>query len=82
MAELERDVIRERVHAGLRRARAQGKRIGRPGAKADIPTVRQLHAEGRSIRSIANATGVSKSAIHRLIVNEGVVPKGLSKSAV
>lgn len=82
MAELERNIIIERVHAGLRRARAQGKKIGRPKAEVDLPTVKRLYTAGKSVRSIAHATGLSKSAIHRLIATEGSVPKRSSKSVV
>lgn len=36
VAEFERELIRERIHAGLRRARAEGKRIGRPPAEINL----------------------------------------------
>ncbi len=38
-AELEREIIRERIHSGLARARAQGKRLGRRPAKSSCPTI-------------------------------------------
>ena len=56
IAEFERGRIRERVMAGLARARAQGKRLGRPRTH---PTV--VNVPGGSVRSAAAAWGVSKS---------------------
>lgn len=48
VAQLERDLIRERVRAGLRNARAKGKRFGRPRAPVDALRVAELRAEGLS----------------------------------
>jgi DNA invertase Pin-like site-specific DNA recombinase len=49
-AEFERAMIVERVHAGLKRARAQGKRLGRPRVAADVERrIRELLAKGRGI---------------------------------
>jgi DNA invertase Pin-like site-specific DNA recombinase len=62
LAEFERERIRERVMAGLQRARAQGKRLGRPRrrpAAIDVP--------GGSVRAAAQAWGVSKSTAARRI---------------
>lgn len=47
-AEFERDCIRERVTAGLRNARAKGKRLGRPPVVVDAPRIAVLRAQGRS----------------------------------
>jgi putative DNA-invertase from lambdoid prophage Rac len=62
MAELERDVIRERTTAGLEYARQHGtksgKPIGRPTAVFPRDQVRQLHGEGLSGREIARRLGV------------------------
>jgi DNA invertase Pin-like site-specific DNA recombinase len=51
MAEFERALIQERVRAGLRNARAKGKRLGRPCAVVDRSRVAILRATGVSIRS-------------------------------
>jgi len=75
MAELERNIIIERVQAGLRRARAQGKLIGRPKVEVNAAKVRRLHSTGHSLRSIARATGLSKSVVHRLLIPEGLSQK-------
>ncbi len=68
VAELERSLIRERVTMGIKRAQAQGKRIGRPaGTKAPVRKIRRLKAEGLSIRDIAARVSVSKSTVARIL---------------
>lgn len=63
VAQLERDLIRERVSAGIRNARANGKKFGRPKSAVDRERVLKLKAEGHSLRQIAaklgSATGPS-----------------------
>src|ERR1700733_11297517 len=58
VAELERSLIRERVKAGLRNARAKGKLIGRPRVTADIAHILDLRAQGLSWLAIGNQLGV------------------------
>ena len=58
VAELERSLIVERVRAGLRNARAKGKRLGRPRIGVDGARIGRLRAQGRSIREIAGAPAV------------------------
>ena len=73
IAEFERERIRERVLAGLARARTQGKRLGRPRktpARVDIP--------GGSVRQAARVWGVSKSTAARWIA-EGSGPHTASR---
>jgi len=62
IAEFERARIAERVRAGLQRARAQGKRLGRPRKVASTIVV-----PGGSVRDAASAWGVSKSTAARWI---------------
>jgi DNA invertase Pin-like site-specific DNA recombinase len=69
VAELERSLIVERVRAGLRNARAKGKRLGRPRILVDAVKVSQLHLEGRSIREIANELGCSRGLVHKTLSN-------------
>jgi DNA invertase Pin-like site-specific DNA recombinase len=64
-AEFERDCIRERVTAGLRNARAKGKRLGRPRVVVDAPKIGALRAQGRSWREITAETGISKGTAQR-----------------
>jgi DNA invertase Pin-like site-specific DNA recombinase len=70
IAEFERSRIAERVRAGLRRARAQGRRLGRPRK-----TPATMGVPGGSVRSAAVAWGVSKSTAARWIA-AGRVPAG------
>ena len=67
VAELERNIIRERVTAGLRRARKEGKTLGRPRVIVDRDRVRQLHGEGNSVRIIAAELGLTKSTVHSIV---------------
>jgi DNA invertase Pin-like site-specific DNA recombinase len=62
LAEFERERIRERVLAGLQRARSQGKRLGRPRT-----TPVRIEIPGGSVRAAAQAWGVSKSTAARWI---------------
>ena len=62
LAEFERERIRERVLAGLQRARAQGKRLGRPRNR---PVT--LVIPGGSVRAAARLWGVSKTTAARWI---------------
>jgi len=58
VAELERSLIVERVKAGLRNARAKGKRLGRPSKRVDWAIVAALRSQGASWRVIAGKLGV------------------------
>jgi DNA invertase Pin-like site-specific DNA recombinase len=59
VAELERSLIGERVRAGLRNARAKGRRLGRPPKVLDFARVKVLRAQGASWRAIGRELGVS-----------------------
>lgn len=65
VAELERSLIAERVRAGLRNARAKGKKLGRPRVAVDAPTVAALRAQGRSWPQIAAEMGVSVGTVYQ-----------------
>ena len=58
VAELERSLIAERVRAGLRNARAKGKRLGRPRRILDPKKITALRASGASWRAISAQLGV------------------------
>ncbi len=62
-AELERSILIERVRAGMARAKAEGKRIGRPVRRVDLEQLRRLRAEGLSIRQIARRMGTPSSTV-------------------
>ncbi len=66
-AEFERDCIRERVQAGMRNARARGKRIGRPPVVVDAEQVARLRAQNRSWREIAQELGVGATTARRAV---------------
>jgi DNA invertase Pin-like site-specific DNA recombinase len=68
IAEFERDLIRDRVIAGLRRAVTQGKRLGRPRRYAvDPEEARRMLAEGHSLRAVARTLAVHPSAVTRAL---------------
>jgi DNA invertase Pin-like site-specific DNA recombinase len=69
VAELERSLIVERVRAGLRNARAKGKRLGRPRVVVDPVRIARLHEQGRTIREIAEQLGYSRSLVHKSLAN-------------
>ena len=68
MAEFERALIQERVRAGLRNARAKGRRLGRPGVIVDASRVATLRARGNSWSQIQAELGVSKASALRAVV--------------
>lgn len=74
LAEVERAWIIERTHAGLRRARAQGKRLGRPRVITDAGKLRQLLATGISHRAAARTLKVSEGSVRRA-GQQAVTPK-------
>ena len=57
LAELERDSTRERIGAGLDRAKRAGKRLGRPRADFDVAQAQRLRAAGKPRRVICAPTG-------------------------
>ncbi len=63
VAQLERDIIAERVKAGLRRAKENGKKLGRPRASVDVEKIHSLRSKGLSLRAIAKETGVSRTTV-------------------
>jgi putative DNA-invertase from lambdoid prophage Rac len=67
VAEFEREMIRERVRAGLKNARAKGVRLGRKPVIVDRARVLELHKPGHSLRFIARKTGVSATTVRRIL---------------
>ena len=62
---LERSLIVERVKAGLRRARADGKHLGRPAVGLDADQARLALAKGGSLRAAARLLGISTRTVAR-----------------
>jgi DNA invertase Pin-like site-specific DNA recombinase len=65
VAELERSLIAERVRAGLRNARAKGKRLGRPRVDVDLAKIDTLRSQGRSWAAIASEMGIGEGTARR-----------------
>ena len=71
-AEFERAMIRERINAGLARARAQGKRLGGlPGPSKKrtklTPAVLKKHRAGGSVRTIAKELKLAPGTVQKII---------------
>src|SRR5215510_5554350 len=65
-AEFEREIIRERVNAGLARARVAGRILGRPPSAAKhAPDVRALFATGLSQSEMARRVGIGRTSVRR-----------------
>jgi DNA invertase Pin-like site-specific DNA recombinase len=63
VAQLERDLIRERVTAGIRNARANGKKLGRPKSAVDRERILELKEQGLSLRQIAAKLGIGYGTV-------------------
>ncbi len=80
IAELERNLIIERVRAGMRRARLEGRRIGREPLSVDRDALLQDRARGMSLTELAKAYRISRTSVCRVlrgskpVVSEGSVP--------
>ena len=70
VAEFEREMLRERVKAGMNQARRVGKHIGRPArrrlGRAEIEKIRLLRSQGKSVRQLAKEFGASQWMVARL----------------
>ncbi len=69
MSKLERDIIAERVKGGLRKARANGKQLGRPKSEVDTNKVIEYRKQNKSIRQIANELNMSNNLVFRTLQN-------------
>lgn len=67
VAELERELIRERTKAGMAAARRRGARVGRPRVRVDLTKARLLRAQGASYRAIAAELGVGEGTVRRAL---------------
>jgi DNA invertase Pin-like site-specific DNA recombinase len=66
-AEFERAMIVGRVHAGLRRAKAQGKRLGRPRVSPEVEQrIQRELTKGTGIRAVARKLGVGVGIVQRV----------------
>ncbi len=65
MAEFERSLIQERVRAGLRNARAKGKRLGRPRVTLDHAVIARIRHSGACWAAIGQELGVGEGTVRR-----------------
>jgi DNA invertase Pin-like site-specific DNA recombinase len=77
MAEFERALIQERVKAGIRNARAKGRRIGRPRVIVDAALITRLRASGASLREIATKLNIGVGTVCRIAQSEHSQPDRL-----
>ena len=71
IAELERSLIVERVRAGLRRAKLEGRRLGRPPVQVNRQALWEDRRGGRSITDLAQAYHISRSSVCKLLKQIG-----------
>ena len=67
VAELERNLIIERVRAGMRRARLEGRHIGRNPLQLDHAAIQQDRQHGQSLRQIAKGHRISTATVQRVL---------------
>ena len=74
-AEYERNLIRERVVAGVRRAQANGKHCGRPRVEMDLRPAVALLEKGHGLKRIAGMLGVSRATLRERLREAGHWPR-------
>jgi DNA invertase Pin-like site-specific DNA recombinase len=75
--EFERSLIRQRIHAGLKRAVANGKTLGRPLNNPEaLDKARELLGEGLGINKVARQVGLSNTTVARLKAEKSSPPSG------
>jgi len=67
VAELERNLIIERVRAGMRRARLEGRHIGRNRLELDHAGIQRDRGQGQSLRQIAKGHSISTATVQRVL---------------
>jgi DNA invertase Pin-like site-specific DNA recombinase len=72
IAELERNLIIERVRAGMRRARLEGRHIGRRPLELDRAAIFRDRQHGHSLGQLARNYSVSRATIHRVLHEHAV----------
>ncbi len=66
VAEFEKDIIKERVKAGLENAKRKGKKLGRPGVDDSvIEEAKALRGQGKSFRKIGKQLGISEGVVRQ-----------------
>jgi DNA invertase Pin-like site-specific DNA recombinase len=80
IAELERNLIVERVRAGMRRAKLEGRHIGRRPLDIDRAAVLRHRAQGQSLGQIAKTFTISRTTVSRIIKEEA--ERGVTKGVL
>jgi DNA invertase Pin-like site-specific DNA recombinase len=65
VAEMERSLIQERVRAGMKNAKANGKHVGRPKAVVNSDEIRAMISAGQSMAEIGSILGISAATVCR-----------------
>jgi len=76
IAELESDLIRDRVRAGLRRARLDGVRIGRAPMNIDRAAIVRDRLSGMTLTAVSKKWGISRSLVCKLVKRSGASDEG------
>ena len=79
VAELERSLIAERVRAGIRNARAKGKRLGRPRVAVDASRIAALRVQRHSWGTICRETGIGKGTAQRALYSLPQITASLAR---
>ena len=85
LAQFERSLLIERVRAGIRKARADGKRLGRPRAILDRGRIAELQRQGVSYQAIARTLKIPKSTVYKYrdpSLNRAQMPSGVGVDGI
>ena len=82
VAELERNLIIERVRAGMRRAKLEGRHIGRKPLDLDRIGILRDRTQGQSLGQLAKSYRVSRATIHRVLHPPALGPEKLASTGV
>jgi DNA invertase Pin-like site-specific DNA recombinase len=80
VAELERSLIIERVRAGVRNAKAKGKRLGRPRVAVDRGRIVRLRQSGASWAVVCRETGLSAGTARRSCQGLATIPSNSAQT--
>ena len=69
LGQFERELIKERINAGIENAKANGKKLGRPRSlnQEQVATARDMKAQGKGVSEIAKVLNCSRYAIYRVL---------------
>ncbi|MGD0471078.1 MAG: recombinase family protein [Terriglobales bacterium] len=79
VAELERNLIIERVRAGMRRAKLEGRHIGRRPLDLNREAILRDRQSGQSLGQIARAHRISRATVHKIVHSEMALEQGVQK---